>query len=196
MSDSNHNEGIIVQGGTINAGNLGVGRGVRVVSYATPEVAAPAPSVTPPVQASPDSDPQTAEWDAFISHAHEDKREFVAALATRLRDSGLKIWYDDFLLAVGKSLRESIDLGLVKSRYGIVVLSRSYFSKDWTHQEVNGLMSRETNGKRVILPVWHKVTREEVRQFSPILADRLAVDSSEGLETVTAKLLQVLRPGT
>ncbi len=61
---------------------------------------------------------QNAEYDLFISHASEDKEEFVRPLAETLENMGVKVWYDEFTLKVGDSLRRSIDNGLVKSKYG------------------------------------------------------------------------------
>jgi TIR domain len=69
-------------------------------------------------------------WDVFISHASEDK-DFVRPLAEVLQKSGLSVWYDEFALKVGDSLRRKIDEGLAKSRYGIVILSHAFFTKNW-----------------------------------------------------------------
>lgn len=68
-------------------------------------------------------------WDAFICHASEDKESFVRPLAEELSRRGLRIWYDEFTLKVGDSLRKSIDRGLAESDYGIVVLSPNFFQK-------------------------------------------------------------------
>ena len=132
------------------------------------------------------------QWDVFISHASEDKNGFVRPLAEALRASGLLPWYDETTLTVGDSLRRKIDEGLANSRYGIVVLSHSFFGKEWPQQELDGLMSREVAGAKVILPVWHKITFEEVRGYSPILAGRVAAKSSEGLDTVVKKLREAM----
>jgi TIR domain len=70
-------------------------------------------------------------WDVFISHASEDKDEFVRPLAAALQASGLLPWYDESALTVGDSLRGKIDEGLAKSRYGIVILSHPFFAKRW-----------------------------------------------------------------
>ncbi len=110
----------------------------------------------------------TVEWDAFISHASEDKEEFVVPLFTELRKHGLKIWFDKFTLRVGDSLRESIDYGLANSRFGVVVLSPAFFAKQWPQKELNGLFSREVQGRKVILPVWHHLTKEDLLRYSPI----------------------------
>jgi hypothetical protein len=205
MSKSDHNEGIIIQNGTINAGSLAVGRNARAVSAERSERAVrigaeeaagsrrePARDRESPRDREPA--PDKREWDAFISHASEDKRDFVEPLARALQQKGLKIWYDDFTLTVGMSLRESIDSGLARSHYGIVVLSRNFFAKDWTHWELNGLMTKEVGGVRVILPIWHNVTQEQVRNFSPLMADRVAARSVDGLDKVVEQLVRAVTP--
>ena len=40
------------------------------------------------------------QWDVFISHATEDKEEFVRRLAQALESSGLSVWYDEFTLRI------------------------------------------------------------------------------------------------
>jgi hypothetical protein len=63
---------------------------------------------------------QSETFDVFISHASEDKDVFVRPLAEALRNAGIKVWYDEFTLQWGASLRETIDRGLATSRYGLV----------------------------------------------------------------------------
>ncbi len=127
----------------------------------------------------PENDNKT--WDVFICHATEDKEAFVRPLAEALRKRGFHVWFDEYTLRLGDSLRRSIDRGLSASRFGIVVLSPAFFSKEWPQKELDGLVSRESGGKRIILPVWHNVTAADVRMYSPTLSDRFAVASSEGL---------------
>lgn len=131
-------------------------------------------------------------WDVFISHASEDKDEFVRPLATALRDSGLDVWYDESSLKVGDSLRRAIDYGLANSRFGVVVLSPRFFEKEWPQQELDGLTSMETAGVKVILPVWHNIGFEEVRRHSPILAGRVAAKSTSGFENVVRQLREAM----
>jgi hypothetical protein len=133
-------------------------------------------------------------WDAFICHASEDKENFVRPLANELRNKGLVIWYDEFTLQVGDSLRGSIDKGLAESGYGIVVLSPDFFRKRWPQQELNGLAAREIKERKVILPIWHNISLDEVASYSPMLADRIATRSSDGLPRVVGELLKVIQP--
>jgi len=117
-------------------------------------------------------------YDAFISHATEDKEELVRPLAEALRGAGFSIWYDEFQLKVGHSLRRSIDKGLASSRFGIVVLSSSFFAKNWPQYELDGLVAKEIEGRKVILPLWHKISKNEVIGYSPTLADRVALNTT------------------
>lgn len=137
---------------------------------------------------------QEFQWDAFICHASEDKDTFVRRLADELISRGIRIWYDEFTLRVGDSLRRSIDKGLAKSRYGIVVLSHAFFAKEWPQKELDGLVVRERNGRKVILPVWLDVSAEDVASYSLPLADRVAAKAREGFDKVVAQLLSVLSP--
>jgi hypothetical protein len=128
-------------------------------------------------------------WDVFISHASEDKVAIAAPLAHALESRGLRVWYDQSILRVGDSLRASIDHGLAKSRFGVVILSEHFFSKHWPVKELNGLASREVNGAKVILPVWHNIDHDRIAEFSPMLADRMGTLSSDGLDKVVSDLL-------
>ena len=132
------------------------------------------------------------EWDAFICHATEDKESFVRELAQKLVREGITVWYDEFTLRIGDSLRRSIDRGLSNSRYGIVVLSHSFFRKEWPQTELDGLVTRERNGEKVILPIWLDVDKEDVTRYSITLADRVAAKAKEGIEKVITQLLPVL----
>lgn len=133
------------------------------------------------------------DYDLFISHASEDKDEFVRPLAETLKNMGIKVWYDEFTLKIGDSLRKSIDLGLVKSRFGIVILSASFCSKNWTQYELDSMVAKEMNGHKMILPIWHKITKDEVINFSPALADKVALNTSiNSIQEIADKLAEVI----
>lgn len=87
------------------------------------------------------------EWDVFISHASEDKNDFVRELAKKLTNLNIKVWYDEFTLELGDSLISSIDFGLSKSNFGIIVISKSFLDKKWTDYEYKSLITKEEKGK-------------------------------------------------
>ena len=109
------------------------------------------------------------EYDVFISHASEDKESVVRPLAIALKNKGINVWYDEFELKIGDSLRRKIDQGLSKSKFGVVVISRSFIKKGWTNYELDGLMTKEVSGQQILLPIWHDITKQEVIDYSPSL---------------------------
>jgi hypothetical protein len=140
-------------------------------------------------------DNEIEAWDLFISHASEDKEAFVRPLALALERFGIRVWYDEYTLNLGDSLSRSIDKGLANSDYGVVVLSPAFVAKRWPEYELRGLTAREISGTKIILPVWHNITREEVLRFSPPLADKLAVRSDQSTPIqIAVKIIKATRP--
>jgi predicted NACHT family NTPase len=135
---------------------------------------------------------QSSTHDAFISHASEDKDDIVRPLAQALQQRGYDIWYDEFSLTLGDSLRRSIDRGLAGSKFGIVVLSPNFLTKEWPQRELDGLVAREIDGQKVILPIWHKISRGEILRYSPVLADKLAANTDKGIDYIVSQIVQVL----
>jgi hypothetical protein len=135
------------------------------------------------------------KWGLFISHASEDKRDFVAPLATALTAFGVDVRYDEYELKLGDSLNRSIDAGLARSDFGLVILSKSFFTKNWPERELSGLVSREMTGQKVILPIWHQIAFQDVVGYSPSLADKFAIKSdSMSITEVAAKIIERIRP--
>jgi hypothetical protein len=134
------------------------------------------------------------QYDVFISHASEDKDDFVRPFATLLREKGLKVWYDEFELKIGDKLRRKIDEGLSKTRYGVVVLSNFFFAKEWPQKELDGLFAIEDNGQDVILPIWHKISKNEVLKYSPTIAGILALNTSSfSIEEIAEKIVEKVK---
>ncbi len=169
---------------------------------------APLPEYSPPVarslsdlvRSTPEPETEAAsvplppEYDVFISHATEDKDEIVRPLANALVAEDLRVWYDEFELRIGDSLRRKIDTGLSRSRFGIVVLSLSFFAKNWPQYELDGLVSREMTGQQVILPLWHRITKSELMARSPSLADKVARSTADfTVEEIAREIAQVIR---
>ena len=137
---------------------------------------------------------QEKEYDFFISHAWEDKEAVAKPLADALLAKGAKVWLDKYEMTVGDSLRQSIDDGLAHSRYGIVILSEIYFKKFWTGKELNGLFAKQEDGKKVILPVWHNISKDKVKEYSPILADMFALKTADfTIDELSEEFIQLVQ---
>ena len=141
-----------------------------------------------------DTDALPREYDVFISHASEDKDAVVRPLAHALSGGGLKVWYDEFELRIGDSLRRKIDNGLAHSRFGVVVLSRSFFAKGWTNYELDGLVTRTISGEQILLPIWHEITKQELINYSPSLADKVARSTgTHTIDEIAKEIIDVIR---
>lgn len=147
----------------------------------------------PQQMVSSDSASIEKKYTAFISHASEDKAEIARPLTEALRALGHEIWFDEMTLKVGDSLRRTIDRGLSNSRFGIVILSPSFFEKGWPQYELDGMVAKEVGGSKVILPLWHKVSKAEVISYSPSLGDKMALSTAMfTVEEIAAKIHEVL----
>ena len=118
-------------------------------------------------------------WDVFLSHATEDKATVAEPLRNALAARGVTVWLDKTEIKVGDSLRRRIDEGIRSSRFGLVVLSPSFFGKGWTNHELDGLVTKTVAGEQSMLPIWHEVSAAEVREYSASLADKRALSTSE-----------------
>lgn len=138
--------------------------------------------------------PTDYEYDVFLSHASEDKLEFVAPLEEALRFRGLKVWYDQAVLMIGDRLAEKIADGLQRSRFGVVVLSPHFFAKNWPAIELNALAAAEASlGRKMLLPVWHNVSRDQVARHSILLSAVLGASSSKGVADVADQIVKAVR---
>ncbi len=131
------------------------------------------------------------KWDLFISHASEDKKDVAEPLVKLLEDRGLSVWYDRKMLTLGDSLRRSIEEALANCKYGVVIISNDSLRKEWPKKELDGLLAMEDGSGKRILPVYHQITHAKLLKLLPILADKLAVSTSQGLEHVADEICRV-----
>lgn len=170
---------------------------IRMLPSALPEMRLPSLSTVPSLvqerEKPPEYDNEVREYDVFISHASEDKDEVVRPLVVALKSQGLRVWFDEFELKIGDSLRRKIDKGLANSRFGIVVLSKDFIRKGWTNYELDGIITKSITGEQVVLPIWHNITKKEVMAFSPSLADKLGRNtSSYTVEEIAEEIAEVI----
>ena len=131
--------------------------------------------------------------DVFISHASEDKDDFVRPLANALIQQGLNVWFDEMTLRIGDSLRQKIDRGLANSRVGLVILSPAFIKKGWTNYELDGIVTRTVSGEQILLPIWHNITKQQVVDFSPSLADKVARSTAtHTMEEIALEIAELL----
>jgi len=132
---------------------------------------------------------------AFISHNSRDKDSLVRDLAREMSLHLCSVWYDEYSLKVGDSLRENIERGLKEAKKCVVILSPNFISNGgWSKAEFDSIYTREIHEKQnVILPVWHNVDKSEVYEYCPRLVDRFALSSSIGVKKLAAKLADAIK---
>lgn len=131
---------------------------------------------------------------AFVSHDSRDKDLIARPIAVGLAKLMCPVWFDEFSLKVGDRLRESIELGLREARKCVLIVTPRFLDNPgWTKAEFDGIFTRElVEGRDVILPVWHEVTRAQVYAYSPVLANRLAVSWEFGADEVVRQLKRAI----
>lgn len=109
--------------------------------------------------------------DVFLCHSHADKA-FVRTLARDLHDLSVYAWFDEWELAPGDSLHDSIGKALEKATYVIVVLSPDSVSSNWCQKELKQALAREVRSRRkVVIPVRYRAAK-----MPPFLEDKFFVD--------------------
>ena len=170
------------------ADNIGIPQRPPKTAPVVAQKAAPAP--TKPVNK---KEPKLESWDVFMSHASPDK-PYVRGLVKALRDGGVTVWFDEDHIEWGESVPREIRKGLLNSRYGIVVLSEAYLAeRKWTEHEFQGLLARETLDTTVILPIWHKVTEEDVKKYdAPLTLRRAKISETDAYPDIVASIQRKL----
>ena len=131
---------------------------------------------------------------AFISHDVGDKAKIALPLASELERIGCHVWYDDYSLVVGASVIKQIERGLMECAKCIVIVTPRYLSNQgWAKKEFDIVFSREMiSRENVIVPIWSDVREQDVRQYSPALADCGAINWTTGCKKVATELKRTL----
>ncbi len=135
---------------------------------------------------------QSSPYDFFISHASPDKEDFVDGLVSCAEAAGLNVWYDRSAIVWGESIRQKIDEGLRRSYFGVVVLSPHFFERPWTQYELDAIVQRDLSGSGRLLPIWHRLTQDDVAKQAPALAGRLALPTANySTDQIVEELLKM-----
>ena len=125
----------------------------------------------------------------FISYASENKISAAKPLAKSLLNRGFKVWYDEYSLFLGDSLKKTIDRGLTQCDYAVIILSKAFFSKHWTQEELDGVVALESQRReKIVLPIMFEITYEDVVRYSPTLAGKKLIHFADGIENVVESI--------
>ena len=76
---------------------------------------------------------------------------------------------DESEITIGDRLLDKIDRGITSCRFGVVILSPSFFQKKWPRRELSGLAAREdAEDRKLILPIRFGLTPDEITKESAL----------------------------
>ena len=132
--------------------------------------------------------------DIFISYSRRDASDFVDELTDQLKLTELRIWRDELKIRTGLSLTDTINLGLITSRYAIVVFSSKYFESDWTKRELDILAKIQKKAGKLIIPIYYNVTPLKVDEVWPDLTDLVGLEfkNFEDTEALSQKIVELV----
>lgn len=135
------------------------------------------------------------EYDVFLSHSNLDKEEYVTELSDKLEEKGLSVFEDVKVFKIGQSQTDMMNFGILNSRFVVVFLSVNFIESGWSEYEFKSFLNREINEKKIIiLPIWHNVTVEEVKNYNPYLVDKYALNTSkQSLDQIVNSINQVIQ---
>lgn len=113
-----------------------------------------------------------AKYDVFVSHSSKDKSKYVDKLVNEIKKTGLTVFYDTECIAWGDKIDKKIEEGLQNCKRAVVVISKNYFGRKWTEYEIMTLLSRQNKeGKKIIMPILHRVSKAQMLEHYPELAN-------------------------
>lgn len=135
------------------------------------------------------------EYDVFLSHSNLDKEEYVTELSDKLEEKGLSVFEDVKVFKIGQSQTDMMNFGILNSRFVVVFLSENFIESGWSEYEFKSFLNREINEKKIIiLPIWHNITVEEVKNYNPYLVDKYALNTSKhSLDQIVNSINQVIQ---
>lgn len=95
--------------------------------------------------------PDMFSYDVFLSHNARDKPR-VRALAERLKQAGLKVWFDEWAIKPGDDIYLAVERGLEAARVQVLCLSPAALDSDWVALERSTVLFRDpaNRGRRFV----------------------------------------------
>ena len=135
------------------------------------------------------------DWDVFISHASEDAVSIARPLADMLRRAGLRVWIDAHEVTLGDSVSATVNEALAHSRYGVVIISPDFLAKEWPKRELAALLALELRHGKRVLPVLHNLQVDSLLREFPLMADKVWMTTSSGLDTLALEVQRAMGLG-
>ena len=114
------------------------------------------------------------KYSIFVSHSSDDKVDYVDDLVEEIKSLGITVFYDTDVISWGDNLKEKIDTGLKNCELAVIVISPSYFGREWTEYEIQTLLKRQDAEKnKLIMPILYNTSKDDFVKHYPLLKDIL-----------------------
>lgn len=132
--------------------------------------------------------------DVFISYAHENQK-IAMEMEDKLSKSGLDVWIDELKLTIGDRISEEIGKAIEESKYGVIILSKHYLINQWPREELKLLFNLQiSTGQKIILPIWHGISNEEIKESFPFLIDIKALSTEKmAIDDIVQEICTVVK---
>ena len=128
----------------------------------------------------------------YLAHAWEDK-SIARPIAEGLMARGIEVWFDEWEIGAGDSLRRKMEQGLEECTHFVVLLTETSIKKAWVAEEIDvGLMSA-VEGQARFMGLRHELP---LSALSPFLRTRLAPElapGDAGLDALAGEIFGVSR---
>lgn len=105
------------------------------------------------------------KYNVFLSHASADKINFVEELKQSFDKLGISVFYDKDSIEWGNNWSQKITEGLDKCDFGVVIVSKDFYDREWTEKELKSLLIRQNkNGDNIILPILYNTNLDELKK--------------------------------
>lgn len=121
-------------------------------------------------------EPANRERLVYLAHASEDKL-IVKPLAEGLMQRGINVWYDNWEIGYGDSLRRKMEEGLGNCTHFVVLLTETSIKKPWVNEEIDAGLMGAVEGTAKFIGLRHRLPLALV---SPFLKSRLTPEFQEG----------------
>ena len=129
----------------------------------------------------------------YFAHASEDKAR-VRPIAEYLMDHGIDVWFDEWEIDPGDSLREKMEEGLGALTHFVVALTETSITKPWVAKEIDVGLVRQVGGQSRFVPLVMDVEASKLPPFlQAMLFLKIDPDNPVDLKTLVDRLHGVSR---
>ncbi len=124
----------------------------------------------------------------YLAHASEDKAA-ARPIAEHLMTQGIDVWFDEWEIGAGDSLRRKMDTGLGGCTHFVALLSPTALKKPWVNEEIDAGFVRRVEGTAKFIPLRLGLPLTELPPLlKGMLSPEIAPDNAPALEQLVSQI--------